>query len=199
MDARYPIHVTYHKARKGNANKMEGMVSINADTYNNPFCKNMCLIKGSVCERCYAMKLSAYYGPKSTAPFERNSRLLNDELEEWQIPRLNAAYCRFHSFGELESDLHYYNLVRIAKANPDTHFALWTKRPDLVTRQLTPSNLVLVYSTLMVNGVGAIPKGFHKSFVVRDDGRDLNCEESCFACLKCYRRDGEAFIKERLR
>ena len=199
MDNRHPIHVTYHLTRRGVHNKMANMVSINADTYNNPFCKRMRQIKGSVCERCYAMRLAGFYGKKCMQPFERNGRLLNDELADWQIPRLNVAYCRFHSFGELESDRHYFNLVRIAKANPDTRFALWTKRPDLVTTELTPSNMLLVYSTLMVNGCGVIPPGFHKSYVVRDDGEGINCEESCFTCLKCYKRDGEAFIRESLR
>jgi len=135
MDSRHPIHVTYHKTRAGKTrtgkNKMANMVSINTDTYNNPFCQAMSKIEGTVCARCYAMRLSRSYGPKSMAPFERNGRILNDEMQDWQIPRLNVAFCRFHSFGELESDRHFLNIVRIAKVNPETHFALWTKRSDL--------------------------------------------------------------------
>jgi len=52
----------------------------------------------------------------------------------------------------------------------------------------------------MVNGTACIPPGFHKAFTVMDTGEGLNCEENCFACLKCYKRDsGEDFIRERLR
>jgi len=198
MNGKHRIHVTFHTSRKGK-NKMESMVSINTDTYNNPFCQRMSQVPGSVCSSCYAMRLSQYYGKKSTAPFVRNGELLNSYMEDWQIPRLNVAYCRFHSFGELESDLHFLNLVRIAKANPDTTFALWTKRPNLVTLEIVPPNMILVYSMLMLNAPGVIPKGFYKCFSVHTDDRVMNCEESCFSCLKCYRWDGDVFIKERLR
>jgi hypothetical protein len=203
MDARYPIHVTYHKAKSGVANKMDQMVSINTDTYHNEFCQRMSKVKGSVCSVCYAMRLSRLYGKKSMAPFERNGRLLNSDLEDWQLPRLNVAFCRLHSFGELESNKHFLNLVRICKTNPQTEFALWTKRPGLVDVQLTPSNLVLVHSTLMIDGRPVIPKGFHKAFTVytMESNVALNCwAKSCFSCLKCYRRDsGEVYIKEKLR
>lgn len=193
---KYAVHVTYHKG----SGKMRNMVSINTDTYTNPFCQAMSKIEGSVCAKCYAMRLSKLYGKDSMQIFVRNGAILSDEIQDWQIPRLNVAFCRFHSFGELLSDIHFVNLVRIAKANPDTHFALWTKRPKLVATQLAPPNLVLVHSTLMINGDPYIPPGFHKSFTVRDDMQLLNCNESCFDCLACYHRDnGHNYIVERLR
>ena len=48
MDREDRIHVTFHKPGKdGKRNKMEGMVSINTDTYTNPFCQKMSKIEGS--------------------------------------------------------------------------------------------------------------------------------------------------------
>ena len=83
--------------------------------------------------------------------------------------------------------------------NPHTQFALWTKRPELVTLGIVPPNLILVYFQLMLNAPGVIPKGFHKCFSVHTDDVELSCGEKCFECLKCYKTNDEIYIRERLR
>lgn len=200
MDTR--LHITRHVARSDRRSKMMHMFSLNTDTYTNAFCQEMSKDERLVCHRCYAMRLARFYGRKSMRPFERNGEILSSRpLRRDEIPVLNHVLFRFHSYGELINVTHYVNLCNIAIRNPDTTFALWTKRLDLVDVSVKPANMILVYSNPFLGQHVSKPPGFDRVFTVFPAGADVgfNCGEYCWSCRKYYRHDGPELIIERLR
>ena len=92
--------------------------------------------------------------------FQHNSEVLSSVvLQRHELPRITAAFCRFHAHGELINHKHFINFVNIARDNPHCTFALWTKRKDIVWQVLDddyhskPSNLILVWSNPKIDKV----------------------------------------------
>jgi hypothetical protein len=99
--------------------------------------------------------------------------------------------------------MHFINLLRIALANPQTVFTLWTKRYRIVQRVLKhmpkPDNMILIYSSPVVGKVSALPKGFDKvftAFAKGSDMTDINCHGSCNDCRLCYSHNNTTLINE---
>ena len=119
------------------------------------------------------------------------------------MPRITAAFCRFHAHGELINHVHFINYLNIARDNPHCTFALWTKRKDIVWQVLDddyhskPSNLILVWSNPQVDKVvQSVPRHFDKVFNnVRHDPTPQNCTgQKCIECLRCYKHDADTDI-----
>lgn len=197
------LHIT-----KGSG-KLEGINNISVSTLKNPFCQRMQKIKGSVCSKCYASRLEKLR-PNLERALMRNTKMLTQSLlPDRDIPLINAVYFRFNSFGELYNDIHYQNLVLIAKKNPRTTFVLWTKRMDIVNKYPRQENIVYVLSHSHIN----ISSGYafetysspdHTFTVydnkhIADDNVQINCEKKCIDCLKCYQKGGVYRIREKLK
>jgi hypothetical protein len=189
------IHITQ------GSGKLAGIQSINTPTSTNPFCQSM-QKTDSVCKSCYAQRYEKLR-PNIVTAFERNLFLSERELLPLELPAINAQIARFASYGELINMMHFINMIRIALANRQTIFTLWTKRYRIVQRVLKhmpkPDNMILIYSSPVVGKVSALPKGFDKvftAFAKGSDTTDINCHGSCNDCRLCYSHNNTTLINE---
>jgi len=173
--------------------KLKGIGAINTNTTSNGFCikQNGNGKPDSICSECYSWRILKTFRKNAVPAFKHNSKVLSEKIIHPDgLPITNYAYFRFNGHGELINSNHFHNLLNICKKNKKTTFALWTKRSDIVKRELKsrdkPKNLILVYSNPKIDSVIGIPKGFNKVFnnVSHDIG--TNCHGKCIDCLKCY-------------
>ena len=180
--------------------KMLDIPSINTPTSTNTFCQSM-QKTNSICKSCYAQRYEKMR-PSLVEATTRNLFLTLRYIEPQEIPAINAQVFRFHSYGELHNQIHLQNYFTIAQANPRTVFTLWTKRYGLVQRVLKlrskPSNLILIYSSPVVDKEARLPKGFDKVFTVhsKDTTAPINCHGSCNTCRLCYSHNDVVNINE---
>ena len=130
-----------------------------------------------------------------------------EEGKKMQI--LNDLFIRIHGHGELINQTHYENMVNMAKWNPRTTFALWTKRYDIVKKYHdqhgdVPENMILIYSNPIVGKIMTKPpKYFHKTFnnVWEDEHKDQqNCTgQKCADCMLCYNHNDTNVIVEKVK
>jgi hypothetical protein len=208
----YQLHLTTHKTKKGYKSKLDGFYSLNTSTLHNSFCQKMFSSDNDnlICHSCYAKNLEKRYF-KKTDKLDINARILSGSILLWDhvpfYPLLSVL--RIHSIGELINDIHFINIVLIARKNPHCTVSIWTKRPDIVKRVFKsgyskPDNLILIYSNPRVNLDVEIkpPEYFDKVFnnytkeYSVENNVDINCHKSCKNCMICYRQNNVEQIKE---
>jgi hypothetical protein len=185
--------------------KLNGLRAINTNTATNAFCKKMFSSgkENVICTGCYSMAQLNGSRKNCQPAFERNSELFSERLlEPHEIPWTNDAILRFHGHGELINLTHLDNFLRIAEYNPQTVFALWTKRKDFIAKRADkiPDNLILIYSNPLTDKlIKQPPKHFHKVFNnVTKETEGENCTgQKCIDCRKCYSLIDETVIIER--
>ena len=206
------LHLTTHKTTKQSKSKLDGFYSLNTSTLNNSFCKKMFSseLEDLICVDCYAKTLEKRYF-KKTDKLDINARILSGSILLWDhvpfYPLLSVL--RIHSLGELINDVHFINVILIAKKNSHCTVSIWTKRPDIVRRVLKsgyakPDNLILIYSNPRVNMDVEIkpPEFFDKVFnnytadFAEKNDIDLNCHRTCKDCMICYRHNNIEQIRE---
>jgi len=201
------LHIT-----KNHTGKMEGMQSLSTSCKGNPNCAKFAQIEGSVCAKCYAQRMMKMY-KNLDGCLEKNAEILSkiDLSKQTElIPQINAAFFRFEAFGDLLNEQHVKNFFTIAKANPDTHFALWTKNPKLIANVIDeginkPDNLNIIVSSLFLNKVVDLDYDFiDKIFTVYDkehaDQVTINCgKKKCIDCKLCYKKNDVKYINELLK
>lgn len=192
------LHISTHSG------KMTGIQSVSTSTKHNPFCQAAQKVEGSVCAKCYARTYEAMR-PSLLKALDRNSEVLKEVLPMSSLPYVNASIFRFSSFGELLNTHHAVNLLNTAYKNPETMFALWTKRANLVQAAIRrvglPDNINLIYSAPMIDKKPKLPKYFTKSFTVYSKNSDqkFNCAaKSCVTCRLCYTKNDVTEIAEKL-
>lgn len=206
------LHLTLHQ--KG---KLEGIWSINTSSLENEFCNQIgCRDKKrkdrkckTVCELCYSEKNEKLRKQLENCLVKNNKILSEKLLTKEEIPFLNNAFIRFHSFGEFINDIHVQNFLNIAKANPQSKFCLMTKRYDLVMKYKKQKNIIYIASSPNINEPiknEEVLKYFDKVFTVYeknvacDEKVKINCHgKSCVKCLNCYKKVGAKNINEILR
>lgn len=179
--------------------KMAGMQSLSTSCTVNPQCKKNAQIPGSICAHCFSFRMMRTYGNTMRTPYEKNYQILNSGiLDDSAIPYFTGVYGRFEAFGDLGSAIQCVNYFKIAKHNPQTKFAIWTKNPKFVAAALKieskPENLQIIYSSLFLNTCNVPKYDFiDKVFTVydkktaKDQGINVNCgARSCFLCGRCY-------------
>ena len=202
--------------------KMEGVPSISTCCLSNPACLARMRMGEAVCAQCFANSLlSIRNGLKLTTT--RNYHILNTSvikkapMIKWTRKMLQINHTRIvriESFGDVASVQQAINYIRIAQANPDCNFAAWTKNlwfwVQAFRKVGKPKNLTLVFSSLRINEISAIPEWarewvdhrftvFTKEFLDAH-GMCSNCAGiSCASCQKCYRNDTDFDIIEILR
>ena len=115
------------------------------------------------------------------------------------LPLIPVKYFRFEAFGDLASVNQVINYFNIAKKNPETLCALWTKNPQFIAKAIKmgydkPNNLQIVLSSPELNKpINKTRFAFvDKIFTVYDKKHAgdvvINCgSRSCLACGRCYR------------
>jgi len=185
--------------------KLEGLKALNTSPLNNPFCQRMADIEESICQECYSIRMLQTFRANCNPMYIQNGEILADcILPKITLPFINQGFFRFSAHGELINENHFINLLNICAKNDHCTFALWTKRNDIINKVLKdygkPKNLILVYSEPKVNNFHQkIPAHFDKLFIVVNDGTPVNCKKRCISCLKCYKKDSENIIVERIK
>lgn len=187
--------------------KLDGLHAINTNTVTNSFCERMFNSSNEsvICRSCYSMNMLNGSRKNCQPAFQRNSDLLSERiLENHEIPRTTQAWIRLHGHGELINRTHMMNFIRIAYHNPQTTFALWTKRKDIVKHfaehEGIPKNMILIYSNPRTDKIiRNVPKYFHKVFnnVVKETKGENCTGQKCITCMKCYQFESESIIIER--
>lgn len=196
--------------------KMTGINSIGTSCANNPWCIKRRENQESVCSKCYA---STYMKMRKALKkrLEDNAEILTNRLlRDREIPVTNAAVFRFESFGDLYNATHLENYVRICERNPYTKFGLWTKNTWILDEVFNikgiekPDNLSIIVSSPKLNEVMAIDKEkywfvdhvftvYSKQFIEGNDV-EINCgSRNCLGCQRCYHRDTEFYVSEKLK
>lgn len=190
------VHITQ------GSGKMTGIQSINTPTTTNEFCLKMRQVKANaICKKCYAFRYESYR-PSLVEALKRNLFLAERYLEVGEIPTISDDIARFDSYGELINLIHFINYLYIAAGNPHTTFTLWTKRLDIVQEVLLthtkPDNLILIYSSPVVDKQADLPAGFDKVFTsyTRGGAQDINCHGACNTCRLCYSHNDTVNINE---
>lgn len=179
----------YIKITNGNG-KMQFIPSINSNTMSNDYCINKCSFKG----RCYSQKQIKRWKNNGIG-WQHNSDKLSKSIIEYDLlPKFfNTRVLRFHSHGELINNIHLINFMNICKKNPDVTFTLWTKRNDLIKKNLKdnkkPDNLILIFSNSKLDApMKKPPSHFDKTFNVITKNSNIrpNCTGKCKDCMICY-------------
>ena len=107
--------------------KLKGIPAYNTNTKSNEFCMRQ-KDTDTICGQCYSHKMLDTYRKSCIPAWQHNS----DEFSNWidwdDLPVINAAFVRLNGHGELINETHFVNIIRLARKNPYTTFALWTKR-----------------------------------------------------------------------
>lgn len=194
--------------------KMEGLISLSTTSAKNTFCQKMKTCKGSICQFCYTEK-GFLKNVKNSKKLIDNYNLLTTSTLDWKndvknIDELNNyQQIRLESFGELENDLQLQNYLALASAFPNTTFTLWTKRTDLIKKNITtqnkPKNLILIVSSPTLNkpaSLVGLSKVVDKVFTVYEKGKhkNINCGKAkCATCKLCYTHNKTRYINEELK
>jgi hypothetical protein len=178
--------------------KLDGMCAISTNTRTNEYCikQNASSDEENICTKCYSHTMLKSYRKNMQPALQRNSDALSTQLlADSAIPRINDVYFRFDAHGELINETHFINLISIARKNPKTSFALWTKRTDIVNKVLRthakPDNLILIYSNPKISRIlDKRPKHFDRTFnnvLQHEYVEQQNCTgQKCMDCLLCY-------------
>lgn len=196
------------KISKKMTGKMTGFHTLNTSPLDNDFCLGMSKKKDCICSKCYSQKALNTYAPTARNVWKRNGEILSSGLLD-DLPVIRRDYFRFHSHGEILNETHFINLMNIAKNNPDTRFALWTKRKDIVAKlgKIGAENLTLIYSEPKLNNLKTTPpKNYDKIFTVfteeyiKDNDININCGgKLCMGCLICYKENKIINVNEHLK
>ena len=185
--------------------KMEGMWSLNTSPSINPFCLKMRKGKHSICKSCYSHISEARFKNSKQAWINNYHVLSETILKDKDIPIFKQDIFRLQAHGDLATRKHYKNLIKIAEANPQTTFALWTKNLAIINKGgiVKLPNLVYVYSTPQLDCLTpARPAGFDRAFsvytrpFVQAYGIQINCALHCDSCRICYHKGEPTFIRE---
>lgn len=183
--------------------KMNGLHSLSTSVAVNPYCIKRQANGDSICAHCFSASMMKQYKALNEATTRNAEILTASVLSADVLPLIPSRYFRFESFGDLINTNQVINYFNIAKKNPDTLCALWTKNPHIIAKAIQmghekPANLQIVLSSPLVNKpIKATKYAFvDKIFTVYDkeaaQAVNINCgARSCLACGRCYRPNPE--------
>ena len=194
--------------------KLKDIPAVNCNTLSNSYCGKMRKSgtdkKKVICKVCYSAAMLSGSRKNCVTKFQYNSDWFS--VPQTEFPTTNSAWFRLHGHGELINDIHFENYIRLADANPQTHFVLWTKRRDIINRYFNsvrrigaylPDNLRLIYSNPLIDCVMVKPpKHFDKVFNTVSFSHELeNCTgKKCIECQICYdKNNNHEFLVEKVK
>lgn len=194
--------------------KMDGVWSVSTSCALNTQCRKNAGVAGSICGKCYARNMIKMYSDLEKV-LRNNTEILTGSILD-VVPLLPCKYFRFEAFGDLMNEKQFINYLNIAKYNPDTNCAIWSKNPHIIDNVFKqgykkPKNLKIIISSLFINlciDYSKIYTWCDASFTVYDKGYAtqnniaINCGGRCCATCtggKCYKRaKSPAIINELL-
>lgn len=199
--------------------KMADMISISTSCLENPNCKKNRNVDGSICQHCYAASLLSMRKTQREKLSKATELLTSQIIDYSEIPYINALYFRFEAFGDLNNSIQVINYFNIARKNPETTFAIWTKCPFIIDYAMKeygiekPENVIIIISSLFVNKsldynkMKSLYPFIDKVFTVYDpeyieqNNININCgARHCASCLQCYKKDNNiVYINEKLK
>ena len=206
--AKYTLKITTHTG------KMTGIRSLSTYKLVCNTCLGLKDDPATICHHCYVDKTLAMYRQMTPALIYNTLLLKYTKLNNRQLPIINDLVFRFESFSDLQNEQHLKNLYAIARHNPYTRFALWTKNIKLIQSQKAPKNVNLIISSPILNyplpasiidKVKTATTCKHvQIFTVYDKDNiataGQNCLKRCNECKKCYSKNSkEQFINELLK
>lgn len=205
----YLLKITQH------CGKMQGINSLSTYKLVCETCLSLKNDAKTICHRCYADRQLSIYKQLAPSLIYNTLLLKYTKLHTRQLPVINASYFRFEAFSDLQNARHLQNLYAIAKHNPQTHFALWSKNLKLLLQYKAPKNINIILSNYFLNScifdeytaakIKQLAGAKHvKIFTVYDKKHitsvSQNCEKKCITCLKCYKKsDPIMFVNELLK
>ena len=195
----------------GLTGKLKGIDALSVSAYN-PVCDKLALDPTLVCHQCYARQYESFR-PIVHAAYEDNTELLTGSfLADAELPTINAPVFRFHAFGEIINTTHYVNLRRIAGRNPETTFALWSKRDIASWGYQRKPNLIHVTSSPVIgqrrtdSTIAPIDAPFYDyEFTVYRTMADVPDDaflchgKTCLDCMHCYQKGNTYHVAELLK
>ena len=112
--------------------KMSGLHSLSTAVTVNPHCIKRMQNGSSICAKCFAASMMKQYQSLNNCLVSNTEILTASVLPASVLPLIPARYFRFEAFGDLINTNQVINYFNIAKKNPDTLCALWTKNPHIV-------------------------------------------------------------------
>lgn len=202
-----PVHVS-----DSMSGKMSGIPSISTSCLENPICKARMKDPDSICAHCFAAATLTRYTAAGKA-MQTNYNLLTDSILPLDVLPIfcNVAIVRIESFGDVANVTQAINYANICKVNPNVTFAWWTKNANILEKAFQivgkPENVLVIESSEYVNvektNVSAISD---KVFTVYDadtiekENISVNCgARSCATCRRCYSKDTETIVNEKLK
>lgn len=179
--------------------KMAGLHSLSTAVTVNPHCIKRMQKGDSICAHCFAASMMKRYQGLNNCLASNAEILTTSVLPLSVLPLIPSRYFRFEAFGDIINTNQVINYFNIARKNPDTLCALWTKNPHIVAKAIEmghdkPANLQIVLSSPLVNKpIKSTKYAFiDKIFTVYDKASakavNINCgARSCLACGRCYR------------
>ena len=198
--------------------KMKGLWSLSTSPHNE-LCEKHSKLKHSICEHCYSLAMQKQYKDLDKV-LENNTKILTSHmLTEEELPKVGNALnmCRYESFGDCTTPIQVTNYFHITEANPEIHFALWTKNPWIIAKAMKeygmqkPDNLVIIGSSYLINKpmtefyrkydfIDYIFTVYDKEYI-DEHHVDINCGgRSCRNCRRCYTKTHDGYeIREKLK
>lgn len=196
--------------------KMKGINSIGTCCTNNKFCLERMKNGDSVCSHCYA---NTYMKMRKSlrVHLEENGDILSTrEISGNELPLTNSKIFRFESFGDIHNATHLKNYIKICEANKGTNFALWTKNISILRSVFTdehvskPDNMIIIVSSPMLNKPIQIDRKkywfvdhvftVYDKHYIADNDMEINCgARNCLGCQRCYHKNTEFYINEKLK
>lgn len=186
---------------KEHSGKMSGFASLSTSPIN-PICEARAKDENSICSKCFSRAMLDRFGTLGQKLLN-NSELLSREVYTVEdMPKLNYMSFRLEAFGDLTNTNQVKNYFNLCKANPYTHFTLWTKNPNFINEVLNegiekPSNLIVIYSSPFLNApadgirnrytfIDKVFTVYTKEYATAHDIK-INCgAKKCLTCLLCY-------------
>lgn len=208
------VHVTTHDKE----HKLAGIESVSTSVVENKICQARRKDTKSVCAKCYAEAL-VNCRVSLGDHLRNNYNILNAGLipTEKFYNLFSTVLGRIESFGDCASLIQGENYTRMIKANPETHFAIWSKNYAFYfkvwDRVGKPGNTTFVLSSSEINvpfDMSKLPEKWRgyvdHVFTVWDIDKyplhDMagHCAGvRCMSCQKCYHNGTPFYINECLR
>jgi len=167
-------------------------------------------VKGSICEKCYALKGRYVFSNVKNALRKRFDSLLNAEwvaAMAFQISQASVNVFRWHDSGDLQSVEHLERIAEVCRLTPDVRHWLPTREYGMVTEYKArhgefPDNLNVRLSAYSIDG--PLPEGAANRLGVTLSGvtRDMSkvtCPAYqqggvCGSCRACWSKEQKAVI-----